>query len=203
MAEKTLIAKVEKDEGDPEVLVISSPVVGISDRAPMIGQFVNPFDKISTIRILKQRYVLRLPRDVQGRVTEVFVPDGHSPVYYGAPLAKIDPRVHENTGIAAKQRTGEVGANEKDVVADLISVKSPTEGIFYRRSSPEAPAFVEVGHKVSSGTVLGLVEVMKFFNQITYGGPDLPEKGEVVQILAEDSSEVQFGQVLFQIKPFA
>jgi biotin carboxyl carrier protein len=49
--------------------------------------------------------------------------------------------------------------------------------------------------------VLGLVEIMKCFNQITYGGPGLPERGRVAEILAEDAAEVQFGQVLFRIKP--
>ena len=54
---------------------------------------------------------------------------------------------------------------------------------------------------MTSGTVLGLVEVMKCFNQITYGGPDLPARGTVAQILAEDAAEVQFGQALFRVKP--
>jgi biotin carboxyl carrier protein len=44
---------------------------------------------------------------------------------------------------------------------------------------------------------------MKCFNQITYGGPGLPQRGKVAEILADDAAEVQFGQVLFQIKPIA
>jgi acetyl-CoA carboxylase biotin carboxyl carrier protein len=80
-------------------------------------------------------------------------------------------------------------------------VKSPSEGIFYRRSAPDSPPFVDIGARVSSGTVLGLVEVMKCFNQIAYGGPGLPEHGEVVKILADDAAEVQFGQPLFWVRP--
>ena len=49
--------------------------------------------------------------------------------------------------------------------------------------------------------MLGLVEIMKCFYQITYDGPGLPEKGQVAKILADDASEVHFGQALFSIKP--
>jgi acetyl-CoA carboxylase biotin carboxyl carrier protein len=64
-----------------------------------------------------------------------------------------------------------------------------------------APPYVEVGAEITTGSVLGLVEIMKCFNQITYGGPGLPQRGRVAEILAEDAAEVRFDQVLFRIKP--
>jgi biotin carboxyl carrier protein len=76
-------------------------------------------------------------------------------------------------------------------------------GVFYNRPSPEAAPFVQAGSAVSAGNVLGLVEVMKSFNQIIYGGPGLPERGEVAQVLVSDNAEVVFGQVLFRIRPVA
>lgn len=85
----------------------------------------------------------------------------------------------------------------------MITIKAPSDGIFYRCPSPDLPPYVEVGSSVVSGSLLGLVEIMKCFHQITYAGLGLPEKGEIVKILAEDSAEVRFGQVLFQIKPTA
>jgi biotin carboxyl carrier protein len=54
---------------------------------------------------------------------------------------------------------------------------------------------------VGPGTVLGVVEVMKCFNQIAYGGDDVPLKGIVTQILAADASEVGFNQVIMLVKP--
>ncbi|MCK4305251.1 MAG: biotin carboxyl carrier domain-containing protein [Candidatus Eisenbacteria sp.] len=92
-------------------------------------------------------------------------------------------------------------AFQQGVAKELITIKSPSEGIFYSRPSPDAPAYVEVGAEISAGTVLGLVEVMKCFNQIAYGGADLPAKGRVVRILAEDAEEVRFGQALFGVEP--
>jgi acetyl-CoA carboxylase biotin carboxyl carrier protein len=201
MAEKTLIANVVKDETDPPLLVVASPVVGIADGALRKGRFLNPFDKILTVKVLNQRYMLRLPRDVQGRITEVYVPDRCTPVAYNEPIARLDPRAAEApAGEGAAAAIGGHGGGEL-TDAGLIEVNSPTEGIFYRRPSPEAPPYVEAGSNVVTGTVLGLVEVMKCFNQIAYGGAGLPPKGEVVKVLAEDGAEVSFGQTLFRIKP--
>lgn len=200
MAEKTLIAEVHEDENASETLLVTSPVVGMADGAPQVGVFLNPFDRIITVKILNQRYVLRLPRDVHGRVTEAFIPNAYTPVAYGEPLARLDPRVLEGGLDAADGRAGSAGASGAAEDAGLITIKAPSDGIFYRRPSPDSPPYVEVGSVVSTGGMLGLVEIMKCFHQITYGGLGFPEKGEIVKILAEDASEVRFGQALFQIK---
>ncbi len=201
MAEKTLIAKVRKDEKEPDTLLVTSPVVGMADGAPRVGVFLNPLDRIITMKILNERYVLRLPRDVHGRITETFIPNSYTPVEYGQSIARIDPRVLEAGAEAPGGLAESAGVSGETGEAGLVTVQAPSEGIFYRRSSPDSPPYVEVGSPVTSGRLLGLVEIMKCFHQITYGGPGLPEKGEVVKILADDASEVRFGQVLFQIKP--
>ncbi|MGD2109690.1 MAG: hypothetical protein PVI86_09890 [Phycisphaerae bacterium] len=203
MAEKTLIAKVRPDEDDPDVLVVTSPVVGIADGAPKAGVFVNALDRLITMKILNQRYALRMPRDVHGRITEVCIPNAFTPIAYGEPIARVDPRAIEAGGAGAAGALGESGTPGSPDEAGFITIKAPSEGIFYRRPSPDAPPFVEVGATVSSGTTLGLVEIMKCFHQITYGGTGLPETGEIVRILAEDAGEVQFGQPLFSVKPGA
>ncbi len=203
MAEKTLIANVQADEKEPDTLLVACPVVGMADGAPRAGVFLNPFDQIITMKILNQRYVLRLPRDVHGRVTEVFIPNCYTPLAYGAPIARLDPRALAGASADQGSAPGSEGAADETGRADLITIQAPSEGIFYRRSSPDAPPYVDVGTEITSGSVLGLVEIMKCFNQITYGGPGLPERGRVAEILAEDAAEVQFGQVLFQIKPIA
>ncbi|MHC4218846.1 MAG: acetyl-CoA carboxylase biotin carboxyl carrier protein [Planctomycetota bacterium] len=201
MAEKTLIAKVHPDEKEPDTLLVTCPVVGMADGAPKAGIFLNAFDQIITMKILNQRYALRLPRDVHGRVTEVFIPNSYTPVAYGEPIARLDPRALAGGSAGPGSATGSAGADDATGDAGLITIKAPSEGIFYRRSSPDSPPYVEVGAEITTGSVLGLVEIMKCFNQITYGGPGLPERGKVEEILADDAAEVQFGQVLFRIKP--
>jgi len=202
MPEKTLIANVRPADGETGTLLVASPVVGRVDGAPVPGVYLNPFDPILTVDILNERYTLRLPRDVHGRVIETFVPPALTPVAYNAPLLRLDPRVLD-AGATSGARRGMSPAGQDAATAGLVQITSPTEGIFYRRSSPEAAPYVDVGTIVSTGGLLGLVEVMKCFNPITYGGPGYPEQVEIAKILVEDSAEVQFGQPLFWVRPTA
>lgn len=200
MPERTLIARVRPDGGDAATSILASPVVGLVDGAPRPGVFLNRFDPLLTVVVVGRRHVVRLPRDVHGWVVEAYVPGGLTAVAFDQPLVRIDPRVGELDGDHARAQNTKLAAADAER-GDAIVVAAPSEGIFYRRPSPDTPCFVEVGAAVSSGTVLGLVEVMKCFNPITYGGPGLPPSGEVARILAEDATEVRFGQELFWIRP--
>ncbi len=208
MAERTLIARVREDESHPGTLLVTSPEVGLADGVPSPGVFLNRNDVILTLRVMGRRHALRMPRDQQGWVIEAHIANQLSPVAFDDPLLRIDPRIEragEPGGAtrggtdAAGDAGGGVGGDAD--AGDAVIIKATTEGTFYRRPSPDARAFVDVGSPVGTGTILGLVEVMKCFNQITYGGPGLPEEGVVSRVLVEDSSEVRFGQPLFWIKP--
>ena len=74
-------------------------------------------------------------------------------------------------------------------------IPSPLPGTFYRRPSPDAPPFVEPGAAVAAGDVIGIVEVMKQFNQV-----ETPVAGVVEAFLAEDGDPVDIGQPLLRIK---
>ena len=201
MSEKTLIANVRPADGDTGALIVASPVVGRSDGLPEVGVFLNAFAPISTMEILQERHTLRLPREVRGTVAEVFLPQALTPVAYNEPLFRLDPSPNTGSGRSTR-RTGATRAPQEDAIAtDTIVVTSPSEGIFYRGASPDAPPFVREGTPIANGAVLGLVEVMKCFNQITYGGPGYPERVEITKILVHDAAEVQFGQPLFWVRP--
>ena len=77
-----------------------------------------------------------------------------------------------------------------------IQIKSPIIGTFYRKPSPDKPAFVEVGDKVSEGNVLCVIEAMKLFNEI-----ESEISGTIVKVLVEDSTPVEFDQPLFLFDP--
>jgi biotin carboxyl carrier protein len=79
-------------------------------------------------------------------------------------------------------------------------ILSPLPGTFYRKPAPDAPPFANEGDVIKAGDVVGLVEVMKTFNQIAYGGPGFPEAAEVVEVRAGDAEEVQAGQVLVVVR---
>lgn len=78
---------------------------------------------------------------------------------------------------------------------DLHIVRSPIVGTFYRAPSPEAQPFVDVGSKVSPGTVLCIVEAMKLMNEV-----ESDVAGEIVKIHPENGKPVEFGQPLFSIR---
>jgi acetyl-CoA carboxylase biotin carboxyl carrier protein len=78
------------------------------------------------------------------------------------------------------------------------TVTSPFVGTFYRSSSPEAPAFVEVGQMVRKGQVLCIVEAMKLMNEI-----EAEVAGRVVEVLVQNGQPVEFGEPLFRIAPSA
>lgn len=79
---------------------------------------------------------------------------------------------------------------------NLITIKSPMIGTFYRRASPDKPIFVEVGDEVSPGKVVCIIEAMKLFNEI-----ESEVSGKIVKVLVEDASPVEYDQPLFLIEP--
>lgn len=195
MAELKIAARIEEGEGG--TFLVRSPAVGVVDAMPREGLYLNAMEGFLGLRVLGRRHVVLLPRGVQGRIAERFVEGWSVPVEYNQPLLRL--RVGVDAGEAERERTA--GAGGAAGASDLIAVPAPSDGIFYRRPGPDSPCYVEVGQSIARGAVLGLVEVMKSFNQILYGGPGLPERGQVAAILVEDSCEVKFGQPLFRIKP--
>lgn len=79
---------------------------------------------------------------------------------------------------------------------NLITIKSPMIGTFYRRASPDKPLLAEEGTEVSTGKVVCIIEAMKLFNEI-----ESEVKGTIVKILVEDASPVEFDQPLFLVQP--
>jgi acetyl-CoA carboxylase biotin carboxyl carrier protein len=79
---------------------------------------------------------------------------------------------------------------------NLITIKSPMIGTFYRRASPDKPMLAEEGTEVSAGKVVCIIEAMKLFNEI-----ESEVKGTIVKVLVEDASPVEFDQPLFLVQP--
>lgn len=88
-----------------------------------------------------------------------------------------------------------VGGAEAASVVDGEPINSPMVGTFYRKASPEAPNFVEVGGSVSEGDTLCIIEAMKVMNEIK-----AEKSGVITAVLVDDSTPVQFGDTLFTIK---
>jgi acetyl-CoA carboxylase biotin carboxyl carrier protein len=91
---------------------------------------------------------------------------------------------------------GEPVLTAADEDVDLIILKSPIVGTFYRSPEPGAKAFVETGQPVKKGQVLCIIEAMKLMNEIT-----ADSDGELVKAYVENGQAVQYGERLFAIKP--
>jgi len=77
-----------------------------------------------------------------------------------------------------------------------VPIISPMAGIFYRQPSPDADPFHDVGDRVEAGDVVGLIEVMKLFNEIT-----APVSGVISKFEVENEERVEADQPLLYISP--
>ncbi len=78
----------------------------------------------------------------------------------------------------------------------LLEVKSPMVGTFYSKPEPGAIDYVSVGTRVANGQILCIIEAMKIMNEI-----ECEVSGTVVEVGVQDSSAVEYGQVLFRVDP--
>jgi len=78
----------------------------------------------------------------------------------------------------------------------LVDFDSPIVGTFYRSPGPDAPAFADLGQNVKKGQVLCIVEAMKVMNEI-----ESEIDAEVVEVCVTDGQPVEFGEVLFRLRP--
>ncbi len=79
---------------------------------------------------------------------------------------------------------------------NLVTIKSPMIGTFYRQAGPGKPIFAQVGDEVTEGKVVCIIEAMKLFNEI-----ESEVKGKIVKVLVEDASPVEYDQPLFLVDP--
>ena len=80
--------------------------------------------------------------------------------------------------------------------SDLVDVTAPMVGTFYRAPAPGEAPFVEVGTRIGVGQTICILEAMKLMNEL-----EAEAAGEVVEILVDNGTPVEFGQVLMRVKP--
>ncbi len=105
-----------------------------------------------------------------------------------APVAA--PAATPKAEAPAAKATEEASGND----SNLIAIKSPIVGTFYRAASPEKPPYVKVGDSISVGDVVCIVEAMKLFNEI-----ESEVSGKIVKVMIDDASPVEYDQVLYMV----
>jgi len=173
---------------------VLSPAVGDFNYLVSQGVPLGGGGRIGRMRILNRLYDVVLPAHSSGRVSLDPETDFAVEVGYKEELLILDRSIDAGGEMTPNRRE-----REKEEIGPGFVVRAFTTGIFYRRSSPDAPPFVDVGTAVEPGKVLGLIEVMKSFNQIVFSGDETCSHGTIAKILAEDTQEVKNGDPLFVI----
>lgn len=107
-----------------------------------------------------------------------------------APVAAAAPVSQAAAPVAASASKAEKPGKK------TVEIKSPMIGTFYRSSGPEAAPFISVGDKVSKGQTVCIIEAMKLFNEI-----ESEVSGTIVKAMVENSTPVEYDQVLFVVEP--
>lgn len=198
MDEPVLLVLIDhREDGE---LGVRSPGVGWWSDHPGPGEVLEAGVRIGTLARLTRRFALVLAEGASGIVVGVLPEDRAVAVEYGQLLLRLAPlRPGGRDTHAPPGGTPGAGA-PAGLAAGTWAVVSPTDGVFYRRPAPDARPFVEPGTRIRAGQPLGLVEVMKTFNVIPYGGPGLPEEAEVVEVRCGDVEEVRAGQILLVVR---
>lgn len=178
-----------RQEGD--CYCLEAPAVGFLENLPLPGEILLPGAKIGSLTTIASTYTLRLPSSIGGKVGNYDTEHKKKAVGYAEFLFSVLPYAGEIKGEAEKQKVTNKETNGN------FRIAAPSDGIFYRRPSPDLPCYVEVGSIVQKGQVLGLVEVMKCFNPIHFQGEGLPDCARVVEICTTDACEVKYKQNLF------
>ena len=129
----------------------------------------------------------------RGKDSEIIQVSAPSPVYAPAPAPAPAP-ASQPAAAPAPAAASEGGAAALDPKYKTIT--SPIVGTFYRKPSPEADVFCDVGSVVEAGKTVCLVEAMKMFNEI-----ETEFKCKIVEILKDDAAPVEYGEALFVVEP--
>ncbi len=117
-------------------------------------------------------------------------------IHMTAPAAMAPQMAMPVMPAAAPATAAPVAAATPAAASDKYeTINSPIVGTFYRKSSPEAPPFVEVGSVVEQGQTVCLVEAMKLFNEI-----EADFKCKIIEIIKNDAAPVEFGEPLFKVE---
>jgi acetyl-CoA carboxylase biotin carboxyl carrier protein len=190
---RELIARLVLEEGRLE---LRCPGVGLWREAPARGSLVFPGSLVGRLEVLGILHPLRAPEGTHGLVIGHGGEEGRArrPLGFDDLLLELDPEV------AAADAAFETEVERQSQTSGLV-FRAPSSGRFYARPAPDKSPFVSLGEVVSAGQIVAILEVMKTFNRIPYGGERLPPKARVVRILPRDGDDLGSGDAIFELEP--
>ncbi|MEO0649236.1 MAG: hypothetical protein AAFZ65_00990 [Planctomycetota bacterium] len=177
-------------EGDTVRLL--SPGVGWFSAAVPSGRVLVPGEEAGVLRTLDISAHLIVPAGVGGRIVSDPPERVHHAVHYETCLYELS----QAEGSLVPEPT-----EAQRLAAEGLVVVAPHAGRFWHSPAPGEPAFCEIGNPLAEGAPIGVLEVMKTFNNVTYratGG--LPARARITSVLVGDGDEVAEGQPLIAVE---
>jgi acetyl-CoA carboxylase biotin carboxyl carrier protein len=172
-------------------------------RAPMPGWFrrtvepdhlIAPGDVIGELDVLGR--VLRVVARHARGFAKLDAPDVRRAVGYGDVLV----RVVAGAGTVVDDTTREPNGHAARAAEHGLVFRAPTSGRFYGRPGADKPPFVTAGAELAAGATVCLLEVMKTFHRVAYGGADVPPRARVRDVLVGDGDDVNAGDALLALE---
>jgi acetyl-CoA carboxylase biotin carboxyl carrier protein len=199
-----LVAEPLPPDGQVQRWCLRSPSPGWFRPAVAPSTWCAAGATVGTLEILGRRHLLVTPRGVVGFAGEL-VSDGPPrasslaarAVSFRDPIATLssDPAL---AGVTAPGAAA-AAADPAGGLGGLV-FRAPTSGRFYCRSAPDKPPFVAEGTQLVQGATICLLEVMKTFNRVTYGGAGLPDTARVTRVLVAEGADVNAGDPLLALE---
>ena len=184
----------QKQDG---ITALVSPTVGVFAPSVADGDAVAGGETIGTIEVLGVVRSVRVPDGVAGRVVACAgAGRARAAVQFGEPLIEVAGGADALTSASGDPAQGGAGAGASAAVVFV----APMSGRFYARPSPDDEPFVRDGDTVNQGQTIGLLEVMKTFNRLTYGGDGLPSEATIARVVPVDGDDVTRGDVILELK---
>jgi acetyl-CoA carboxylase biotin carboxyl carrier protein len=176
---------------------LEAPTVGLYRGEPRPGTLVGPDQPIGQLEILGVLHHILAPAEATGLVLppETRNQPRRRPVEHGSLLVLLDPEA-ATAGAVQGASPGLRGAAS----TSALVFRAPTAGRWYTRPGPGKPPLIEVGTLVEHGQAVGLIEVMKTFSRLHYGGEGLPLRARVRVIVMKDEEDVAAGDALFELE---
>ncbi|MCG8422719.1 MAG: hypothetical protein MJE77_32785 [Proteobacteria bacterium] len=192
----------------PSRVEILAPAVGMWRGGPPAGTLIRPGDSLGEIEVLGVLHRLVAPQRTHGVVIASSDAGDNAdlarrPVSYGLPILVVDAEAtgHIDAGsIDGKFSASEDSAENGGDDAARLVFRAPTSGRYYGRPGPDKPPFVSVGDEIAVGSTVCLLEVMKTFNRIAYGGAGVPDRARVVAIAPSEEDDLAAGDPILYLE---
>jgi acetyl-CoA carboxylase biotin carboxyl carrier protein len=148
------------------------------------------------VKIINKTNIAEISIEEEGLKITIKQKEDAAPVMMAAPQQYYQAQPQQLAPAPAAAAPAKPAAEAAPKADNLLTIKSPMIGTFYRSSAPDKPVFVNVGDEVDNGKVVCIIEAMKLFNEI-----ESEIKGKIVKVLVEDASPVEYDQPLFLVEP--